>query len=285
MCERYGYEGVAIMSLYYNYGEIFPECNDEALKLKDSLKNSYAFAALLPDEDFATQAKRYMQSGFDGIKLIRGGKPNHQRFSGHAYDSPIYDDFFAFTEEEQIPILMHNNDPAINWDITRASQRAIEKGWVYDSTYPSHEYFNSVLEFVLQKYPRLNIALAHLGFFSKDLDRASALLEKYPNLKFDITPALNIYFEMSESGDKAKKFFERYFDRLIFGTDAESNLIGFAREYNDKKNLITSTFLTSNADGDYVFDEKIIRPIGIDPIFLEDIYYNNAKRFISAYKN
>ena len=284
MCYRHGYEGVAIMSLYYDHGEYFPECNDVALRIKDALKNSYAFASLLPNEDFALQAKRYMQSGFDGIKLIRGGKPNHQRLSGHFYDSWIYSDFFALAEEEQIPILMHNNDPALNWDITRASQRAIEKGWVYDNTFPSHEYFFCVLENLLQQYPRLNIALAHMGFYSEDLDRAQALLDKYPKLKFDITPALNIYFEMSADREKARKFFLDNSERLIFGTDAENELVGFAREYNDKKNLITSTFLSGNANSEYVFDDKIIRPIGLQSHILDNIYYNNALRFISLHK-
>ena len=95
MCDRHGYEGVGIMSLYYDHGECFPECNDTALRIKDSMCNSYAFASLLPNEDFAAQTKRYMQSGFDGIKLIRGGKPNHQRLSGHFYDSLIYSDFLS----------------------------------------------------------------------------------------------------------------------------------------------------------------------------------------------
>jgi predicted TIM-barrel fold metal-dependent hydrolase len=179
---------------------------------------------------------------------------------------------------------MHNNDPALNWDITRASQRAIEKGWVYDRTFPSHEYFFAVLEELLQKYPRLNIALAHMGFYSEDLCRAQMLLDKYPNLKFDITPALNIYFEMSEDREKARRFFLNNSDRIIFGTDAENELVGFAREYNDKKNLVTSSFLSGSTDSEYVFDGKIIRPIGLEDSLLENIYYNNALKFVSAHK-
>ncbi|MBP3369496.1 MAG: amidohydrolase family protein [Clostridia bacterium] len=284
MCERHGYDGVAIMSLYYNYDSIFHECNELALKLKERLDGSYAFAALLPDEDFAVQAKRLMASGFDGIKLIRGGKPNHHRVFGHAYDSLVYDEFFSLAEQEQIPILMHNNDPIVNWDIEKAPKRAIERGWVYDYTYPSHEYFNSVLHSVLEKYPMLNIAIAHLGFFSEDLERARALLKSYPNLKFDITPALNIYFEMSEQRERSKKFFEEFSDRLIFGSDADNELVGFAREYNDKKNLITSTFLSGKSDSEHIFDGKIIRPIELDRGILDNLYYNSAKNFISAYK-
>ena len=281
MCQRHGYSGVGIMSLYY---KDFLECNDFVLKVKDALKDSYAFAALLPGEDFATQAKRLMSSGFDGIKLIRGGKPNYQRLFGYTYDAPIYEDFFALAEEDQIPILMHSNDPALNWDISRASQRAIDNGWVYDETYPSHEFFYSVIDRVLEKHPKLNIAIAHLGFYSEDIDRAIDLLERYPSLKFDITPALNIYFEMSEYRDKARKFFCDYNDRLIFGTDAENPLIGFSREYNDRKNLITNTFLSGDRESEHVFDGKIIRPIGLDDTVLENVYYNNAIRFVSAYQ-
>ena len=283
MCQRHGYEGVGIMSLYYNYGEFCPECNDIALRVKDLLKNSYAFASLLPNEDFAMQTKRLMASGFDGIKLIRGGKPSHHRISGHAYDSEIYSDFFAYAEEERVPILMHNNDPALNWDIKRASKRAIEKGWVYDGTYPSHEYYYSLVDCVLEKHPLLNLTIAHLGFYSENIDRAIALLEKYPNLRFDVTPALNIYFELSQDPEKAKIFFETYRDRLIFGTDADSQLDGFAREYNDKKNRVTSVFLKGEYGSEQMFEEGVIRPIGLADDILGDIYYNNAKRFIAAY--
>jgi predicted TIM-barrel fold metal-dependent hydrolase len=224
-----------------------------------------------------------MERGFDGIKLIRGGKPSHHRISGHAYDSEIYEDFFAFAEEERIPILMHNNDPATSWDITKATKRAIENGWVYDETYPTHEYYYSLVDKILEKYPKLNLSLAHLGFYSEDLDRAIALLEKYPCLRFDITPALNIYFEMSEYPQKAKDFFEHYRDRLIFGTDADSDLEGFAREYNDKKNRITTAFLEGKFGKEVVFDGNIIRPIELSAEILEDIYYNNAKRFLATY--
>ncbi len=284
MCQRHGYEGVAVMSLCYNYGEFCPECNEIALRVKEGVGNSYAFASLLPDEDFALQARRLMNSGFDGIKLIRGGKPSHHRISGHAYDSEIYGDFFALAEEEQIPILMHNNDPATSWDITKATKRAIENGWVYDDTYPSHEYYFSLVDRILEKHPKLNLALAHLGFYSEDLDRAISLLKKYPNLRFDITPALNVYFEMSEYPEKAKAFFECYRERLIFGTDADSDLEGFVREYNDKKNRITSAFLEGKFGSEVVFDGNIIRPIGLSEDILADIYYNNARRFLDTHK-
>lgn len=284
MRERHGYEGVAIMSIYRPNDPCEPTCNEKALALKERLGSSYAFAALLPDEDFALQAEKYMRSGFDGIKLIRGGKPNHHRRQGFAYDDVRYDEFFSLAEERQIPIMMHVNDPAYSWDITKATKRAIEQGWVYDESYPSHEFFYSVVDRVLNEHPRLNLALAHMGFYTEDLGRAVGLLEKYEGLKLDITPALNIYFEMSEYPEVARDFFVRYHDRLIFGTDASNELVGGAREYNDKKNLITSTFLAGKYLSEQSFESKIIRPIGLEEELLECIYYKNALDFISSYR-
>ena len=285
MCRRHGYDGVAIMSLYESFSGVFENCNQKALELKSALGNSYAFASLLPNEDFAEQAKRYMQNGFDGIKLIRGGKPNYCKKQGFAYDDARYSEFFAYAEREQIPILAHVNDPAASWDREKASQRAIDMGWVYDESYPSHEYLYSVVDRVLERYPKLNIALAHMGFYSEDLDRTMALLDKYEGLHLDLTPALNIYFEMSQYPQKAKEFFEKYSHRLIFGTDATNLLEGEARAYNDKKNLITSIFFSGEYLAEHTFDGNIIRSLGLSDGILERIYYKNALDFMSAYKN
>lgn len=99
---------------------------------------------------------------------------------------------------------------------------------------PRQEYFYQVFEKILCKYPNLRIAAAHMGFYANRLDIASRLLENCPNMYFDITPALIIYSQLSDNKD-AQEFFRKYQDRLIYGTDADNGLFGFAREYNDKK--------------------------------------------------
>ena len=282
MCDRYGYSGINVLSFAYsladNKGYNY-KCNDEALALKEKMGDgSYAFGCLLPDRDYAKQAEELMSSGFDGIKLLRGGKPNYYKDFPYLYDHEIYADFFALAEEKQIPIIMHNNDPAYSWDISKAPARAIKMGWVYDGTVPSHERYFQAVDNVLERHPNLRIAMAHMGFYSENIAKAFEMMDKYPNLYMDITPALNIYEELSSVHVEAERFFRKYSDRIFFGTDATNHLVGEARMYNDKKNAVTSYFLSNGKEGNPC--NKKITPINLDEKMLENIYYNNAMRFI-----
>ena len=278
MCERKGYEGVCTLS-YVRDGAsgCHPTCNEEALAIKAAMPGSFAFAALFHERDLVAQAREYMAAGFDGIKLLEG-KPNNYRYNGFGYESAAFDAFFAYAEREQIPLIIHNNDPISHWDVATASERAKEMGWVYDDTYPSQEWFFLVLEAVFARHPRLRAAIAHLGFYADKLPRAAALLDLYPNLYFDITPAPVIFEHLSATPKESEAFFRTYHDRLIFGTDAQNDLTGFAREYNDTKTEIISTFLEGSAPR--TIGERHIVPIKLEQEMIENIYYNNAMRFV-----
>jgi len=143
---------------------------------------------------------------------------------------------------------------------------------------PSQEHFFRVLEDVLEKHPLLKAAIAHMGFYADDLDRAEALLEKCPNLCFDITPALIIYGELSETPERTEAFFRKYHDRLIFGTDAVTDLTGRARELNDEKTDVIDHFFFGKEPK--VIGKRRIVPIRLEPYMIENIFYSNAMRFI-----
>ena len=276
MCLEYGYEGVCIIAVTKHEQM---DNNEYVLAIKERLPASYAFASPRPDHDFCKDAQYYMRNGFDGIKLIRGGKPNyHRRCGGYFWDDPIYADLFAFCEESGTPILLHNNDPLIHWDVQNAPQRAKEQGWVYDETYPSQSTFFEKLETVLERYPRLNLALAHMGFYADRLPHAAALLDRYPNLKLDITPAMIIYEQLSQTPAESEAFFRKYHERLIFGTDAEAEQVGERKAYTNLKNRLTNAFFGGGEPVE--IEGRFIHPIRLEKHMLENIYYNNALRFV-----
>lgn len=277
MCARLGYEGVGIMATVLNSAGAFPNGNEYAMELHRLLPGSTVFAALHHDRDFVEQAKEYMAAGFDGIKLLEG-KPTQYRFYGYGFEHPRFDEFFAWAEKKQVPIVLHNNDPLVHWDREKISPSAFAKGWYYDEAMPTQEHFFRVLEDVLDRHPLLKMAIAHMGFYSNDLPRAEKLMEKCPNLCLDLTPALIIYHELSETPAETEAFFRKYHDRLIFGTDASSDLTGSARALNDKKILVTDCFFFGTESKD--IGEWHIVPIHLEPYMLENIYYNNAMRFI-----
>ena len=102
--------------------------------------------------------------------------------------------------------------------------------------------------------------------------------EGCPNLKVDITPALIIYSHLTDNLSEAQKFFNKYSHRLIYGTDAESNLTGAAFDYNNKKVAIIRQFL--EGEGEKEIDGQLTGSIKLTDAQLQDIYYNNAMRFI-----
>ena len=277
MIERKGYCGICVQSFLHNGGKFSAEGNQWAMEIANALPGSYAFAGLDHDRDFVEQAKEYMAMGFKGIKLLEG-KPSEWRWNGFGLEDPRFDALFAYCEQEQIPLLIHNNDPLSHWDITKAEPRAIEKGWVYDETFPSQEWFFEQLENALLAHPGLRAAIAHFGFYSTDLPRVERLMEACPRLYMDITPALCIYTELSQTPEASEAFFRKYHTRITYGTDADSNLTGFAREYNDTKVEIITHFL--EGDAPKVIKGRPIHPIHLEPEMLENIYYNNAMRFI-----
>ena len=279
MCERNGYVGVGIMALSYSSPGYHKTCNEDALKIREAMPGSYAFAALHHDRDFVEQAKEYMDQGFDGIKLLEG-KPSCYRYYGYGYDHPRFEPFFAYAEEQGIPLMMHNNDPIEHWDRTKMTQRAIELGWCYDEEgFPSQEHFYKVFEDIFERHPNLRAAVAHCGFYSKNrLDRAEELLGKYPNFMLDMTPALCIYSELSATPERTCELVRKYHDRLLFGTDADANLTGRARALNDKKVKVMKAFYEgkglSEVEGAQIYG------LNLPEYMLENIYYNNALRFM-----
>lgn len=281
LCERKGYEGVGIMSLVHDDTTGYrPHANRDALTIKEALGKSYAFASLDHQYDFVEQAKEYMAQGFDGIKLLEG-KPSCYRINGLGYDHPRFEPFFTYCEAEQIPLMIHVNDPKTFWDAERVSESAKRNGWFYgDGTMPSHEDFKQVLENVLARHPNLRAAIAHMGFYADELPRAAELLDTYPNLRLDITPALPIYVQLCETPMESKAFFEKYHTRLIFGTDAYNDLTEGSkhRRYNDKKTDILDVFFGKGEPVEMY--DRIVTPIAPSDEMLENIYYHNALRFI-----
>ena len=184
MIDRLGYEGIGIMASLHSSRGPYPTSNEDAMALVKLLPGSIAFAGLDHERDLVEQTKEYMERGFKGIKLLEG-KPSEWRYRGYGYEHPRFDAFFDYCEKEGIPLLIHNNDPLANWDLSKADERAIKMGWVYDENVPSQEWFFEQLETRLLTHPNLRAAIAHFGFYSNDIPRAERLMEPFFRLSAD----------------------------------------------------------------------------------------------------
>lgn len=135
-----------------------------------------------------------------------------------------------------------------------------------------------MLEGILARHPALHAAIAHFGFYSDNIERAAALMEKYPNLMMDMTPAPIIYYELSERQEEAKAFLLKYHDRLIYGTDVSNLIEGSVRELNERKTRIMDVFYEGSSACEV--GDHVIVGMNLPSEMLENIYCNNAMRFI-----
>ncbi|MBO5261667.1 MAG: amidohydrolase family protein [Clostridia bacterium] len=167
-----------------------------------------------------TQLDELNEIGFDGIKMLEG-KPNLYAKVGKPLDSDFFKGAFDKMEREGTYILMHAVDPESFWK--NASREQIEKGWSYadESKFPTSDSLYNQIDNVLKSHPDLNLCLAHFFFCSEKPQKLESMLEKYKNFTVDITPGGEMYIAFNENREYFKGFFERYQDRIIFGTDMD----------------------------------------------------------------
>ena len=265
--------------------------NLKALYLKEEFSpNGYAFAGLIHPENhndkkvvadmFLNQVKEYFTAGFDGIKMLEGD-PNFRKTMGVKLDSEIYDKFYSFCEENTFPITMHVANPDNNWDYDSASIYAIQQGRVYDGTYPTKKELTEEVFGIMQKHPKLRLTLAHCGFFSKHIEQAERFLGDYENTVLDITPGGEQLINMSREWDKWLPFFEKYQDRIIYGTD----YYAFPKDENwqvafNRRPKFVREMLETN--GEYVYLDEKFKGVLLSKNLRDKIYRENFVRLYGS---
>ena len=198
---------------------------------------AYAFCSLTHDEgggECLAQLQMWMRAGFDGWKILET-KPSVAKLLGVRMDDERFEPAFAWAEENQIPIIWHVGDPATFWDPDRVPSWAVESGWAYTGGgFPALEDLYAQTETVLKRHPRLKATFAHLYFTSDDEAHARRMLDAYPNIRFDITPGSEMYYAFCEDPARWRRFFLEYQERIVYGTDLESDAEAYERLYGMK---------------------------------------------------
>jgi len=243
---------------------------------------------------FANYCNDMMSRGCDGVKLLEGKPQMRKAYPIPDFDLPVWEAFFAWAEESGTPILWHVNDPEEFWDYKTAPSFAVSQGWLYDDTYPNNEdQYRQVLA-VLERHPRLKIDFAHFFFMSAQLERLAAILDKYQNVMIDITPGIEMYENFSKDRAKALAFFEKYHDRIIYGTDIGGRcvLMGEDKVFDEAENLrrpeIVRIFLEYDgdvlveSDGHYIVGREpfVMKCLGLNDEVLDEILSRNFLRLL-----
>lgn len=235
--------------------------------------------------------------GCDGLKIIEG-KPSMRKIMGAipGFDAPVWEPLWEYIEKTHFPVLWHLNDPESCWGDPDKAPRHIRIGnELYDDTFVNNEEQYRQMEAILERHPNIKFVFAHLYFMSAQLPRLAALLDKYPNMMVDITPGLEIYVNLSQNTEEAKAFFEKYQDRIFYGTDigARCVLAENPQSLNEdeclaRMDLIDGMFKEDTnrvmkEDGRYLIntDDFLQKGFALDEKVLDKIYWKNFEKYVS----
>jgi predicted TIM-barrel fold metal-dependent hydrolase len=231
------------------------------------------------------QVEAFAAMGCDGIKMIEG-KPTSRRRMNIPVTAPYYADYWARVEALGLPIVWHVNDPEEFWVPDRLPAWARERNWGYGPEDVQKEELYAEVNEVLARHPDLKITFAHFYFLSADLARAGRLLDAHPTVNLDLTPGIEMLYNISRDPEAGRDFFLRYADRIIFGTDiASSQTVEEARLRAGIviRWLESDDTFTVPKGADFLLgrpEDGTIRGLALPDDVLAKIYHDNVVRLV-----
>jgi predicted TIM-barrel fold metal-dependent hydrolase len=235
--------------------------------------------------------------GARGLKLLKtlGLYLREQLDSGPlvAVDDRRFDPMWEACAAYDLPVFMHVSDPEAFFLPTDAYNERYEElskhpDWsFYGPQFPSNEALLAARDRVIARHPKTTFALLHVGNWAENLQAVADCLDRFPNTLIDISARIG---ELGRQPRAARRFFERYQDRILFGTDAVPPPYGNdvpQQLFGDELYEIYYRFLeTEDEYFDYAPAETppqgrwSIYGLGLEDSVLRKIYHDNAARLL-----
>lgn len=122
-----------------------------------------------------------------------------------------------------LPVAIHVGDPeAFFLPIDRFNERYEELSAHPDWSFHGRDFpaFKDILEArdrVYARHPKTTFVGLHVGHWAENLEAVGATLDKFPNVHVEIGARIG---ELGRQPRTSARFFDKYQDRILFGTDA-----------------------------------------------------------------
>ncbi len=192
-----------------------------------------------------------------------------------------------------IPVAIHVSDPeAFFLPINRFNERFEELNrhpdWsYYGADFPSNQELLEARNRMFARHPKTQFIALHVGNNAENLGYVSECLDRFPNMHVDLAARIG---ELGRQPRAARKFFEKYQDRIIFGTDASPHTTETPQQlFGDELYEIYFRFLeTEDEYFDYAPAPKPpqgrwqIYGLGLPETILKKVYFENAARLLGV---
>src|SRR6185369_426446 len=174
----------------------------------------------------AEQLGESRRLGALGLKIPKGlglGYPTADRKHLLPVDDPGLDPLFKQAGALGMPVAIHIGDPKAFWkpatpENERWDELRAHPEWsFYGEPVPSWEQLYAAFERRVARHPKTMFIAVHFGNDPEDPDRVAKMLDRYPN--FFIDTAARVPEIGRHPVERMRRFYEKYQDRILFGTD------------------------------------------------------------------
>ncbi|MBI5282170.1 MAG: amidohydrolase family protein [Candidatus Solibacter usitatus] len=243
----------------------------------------------------AEEIKRAKQAGAIGVKVLKNlglvVRENGREGPLVKVDDTRFDPMWDAAGKLGLPVFIHTADPdAFFTPIDRFNERWDELGnhpnWsFYGKDYPTKPELLAQRNRVIERHPKTTFVCLHVANHPENLDEVTAWLKRYPNMHVEIGARIG---ELGRQPRRARRFFEEFEDRILFGTDATPN--GKSVPQQDLTPAMYQCYFRFLETEDEYFDyaPSAVPPqgrwriygIGLPDRILKKVYYNNAARLL-----
>jgi predicted TIM-barrel fold metal-dependent hydrolase len=190
-----------------------------------------------------------------------------------------------------LPVAIHISDPeAFFLPTDRFNERYEElknhPDWSFHGRdYPSNAELMEARNRVFARHPKTQFIVLHVGNDAENLGLVSENLDRFPNTVVEMGARLG---ELGRQPRAARRFFDRYPDRILFGTDAVPKGYETPQQvFSDELYEIYYRFLET--EDEYFDYAPAPRPpqgrwriygIGLSEAALKRVYHDNAARIL-----
>lgn len=199
---------------------------------------------------------------------------------GMHFDDARMDSLLNKCGELGMPVSIHVADPIWMYEPMDRHNDGLMNAyqWRLDNqtNIVSHGELLGTLERAVKKHPRTIFVACHLANCCYDLAKLGALLDKYPNLYADISARFS---ETAATPRAAAKFYEKYQDRLVYGTD-----MGRGKE------MYETTFRILETNDEHFYDWDLftyhwpLHGFGLSDAILKKVYADNSRGLLQKAK-
>lgn len=230
--------------------------------------------------DRLTEAVR---QGASGLKLLKDLGLYLRDLDGNLItpDDPRFDPVWQRAAELQVPVLWHCADPIAFFRPTDERNERWEElyrhpEWSFNGAeFPEHQELIDARNRVIARHPETTFICAHMADIPEDLAKLGTYLDQYPNMNVEIAARVA---ELGRQPYTSRKFFTKYADRILFGTDGVPPM----------SELIPHFRFLETWDESFPYEDNPFPPQGLWTIYglglpddvLKRVYFENAARLI-----